>query len=162
MKRLCSTGSHAHGKVQHKHNSDWFGAFFKHVSWSLLHRTEQLLHATPSPALEEVLPGYKGMRDKSLRCVGIARFVVALRALWPAPLPPVLTGGCPPLRGGPLSTGGPKVPSSCRWTLRSAPSSSPASRAALPSLPAWGCHGNRFPQCAALLLGVAVEIERAK
>lgn len=46
--------------------------------YSSLHRTEQLLHATPSPALEEVLPGYKGTRDKSLRCVGIVRFVVAL------------------------------------------------------------------------------------
>lgn len=40
---------------------------------------EQLLHATLLPALEEVLPGYKGTRDKSLRCVGIVRFIVALR-----------------------------------------------------------------------------------
>lgn len=74
----------------------------------------------------------------------------------------VSTGECPPRPACPLSAHCPWARSSCRWTLRSASSSSPASLAALPSPPAWGCRGNRSPPCAAPPSGVAVEIKRTK
>lgn len=66
------------------------------------------------------------------------------------------TGECPPRQVCPLSAGCRWGQSSCRWTLRSAPSSSPASPA--PSPPVWGCRGSRSPPCAAPLSGVAVNI----
>lgn len=67
------------------------------------------------------------------------------------------TGVCPPRQAAPPSGGCQWGRSSCRWTRRSAPFSSPASPAAPPSPPAWGCHGNRSPLSAAPPSGVAVD-----
>lgn len=107
--KLCSTGSHTYGKVQHKHNSDRCFS----LQFATSNRAASTRHAvTCSGGSVAWLQGHERqefkMRGYSSICCGV------VTRLWPAPLPPVLTGGCPPLRGGPLSTGGPKVPSSCR------------------------------------------------
>lgn len=73
----------------------------------------------------------------------------------------VFTGECPPRRARP-SSGCPWGRSSCRWTPHLAPFSSPASQAAPPSLPMWGCHGNHFPPCAVPPSNVACRIKTQK
>lgn len=85
---------------------------------------------------------------------------VQINSLSPPLLPPLVsTGVCPPRPPRPPSAGCLWGRSSCRWTLHSASSSSPASLAAPPSPPAWGCRGNHSLLCAAPPLGAAAGVK---